>query len=185
MKVNIKLIFAIGICMVLTVKASAQSVEASKDGALEHFYFSMDFMAAGGGLANLNNSDYATYNFTAGLGYRFDRNWSVFIPIDVSAGMYNRKSTKNYNEQGTVGAGAAYQFNLNENRQAIEVSLSGASTYIKSDIDFFMSRLMVRYGLNYKNSRPFIGLGCIYLKPYDRNIKSKVMLGISIGVWVF
>lgn len=57
----------------------------------------------------------------------------------------NRLSTRNYVEQGTIGLGTTYQLNM-KGHKALGFSLTGGSTYVRSDLNYFKAKAAVSLG---------------------------------------
>jgi len=170
-----------GFLLVFLFFVLSGNVFGQENGALKHFYGSSEAYAAGLGM-NLNNSDFGIFGYDVSIGYAFDSGISLFCPVDLQVGMYNTKSTKNYNNQGTIGIGAGYMYKFKESYEMLEFRLSGASTMADRDINYFSTGFSIRYGIKVGHISPFTGVGVMYLSPYDSAVKDKAMLCVSFGV---
>ena len=98
--------------------------------------------------------------------------------------LLNRQSTKNFVEQGTLGIGGSYTLTMKDHK-ALEFVLSGNSTYIKSDLNYFKAKAAVNFGFHGLGGTPYVGLGCSYLSPYGNVGNGKVMFEVNIGFTIF
>lgn len=165
------------------VSASAQKSADNRDDA-PHFYTSTEFNIIGADFQGFGKSDFGAYGFTVSPGYRFNKHWAVFVPITTDILLLNRQSTRNFVEQGTMGLGGSYTLTMKDN-MAIEFALSGSSTYLKSDLNYFKTKAVVNFGFHSLTSAPYIGVGCSYMSPYDNAVNDKVMLEVNIGFTLF
>lgn len=98
--------------------------------------------------------------------------------------MLNRQSTKNFVEQGTLGLGGSYTLTMKDHK-ALEFVLSGNSTYIKSDLNYFKAKAVVNFGFHGLGGTPYVGIGCSYFSPYNNLMNDKVMFEVNIGFTIF
>lgn len=129
-------------------------------------------------------TNFGIFGFTVSPGYCFNENWALYVPVSSDILLMNRLSTRNYIEQGTLGLGAKYQLNMKEHK-ALGFSLSGGSTYIKSDINYFKAKAAVSLGFHGIGGSPYVSVGCTYMKPYQSAMKDKVLFECSIGFAIF
>lgn len=129
-------------------------------------------------------SDFGIFGFTINPGYRFNDNWAVYMPVSADMVLLNRQSTRNYVEQGTIGLGATYQVNMKDHA-ALGFSLTGGSTYIRSDLNYFKAKAAVTLGFHSMGRTPYVSIGCTYMKPYDNVMKDKLLFECSIGFVLF
>ena len=87
-------------------------------------------------------------------------------------------------EQGTLGLGGSYTLTMKDHK-ALEFVLSGNSTYIKSDLNYFKAKAAVNFGFHGLGGTPYVGIGCSYLSPYSNVARDKVMLEINLGFTIF
>lgn len=147
------------------------------------YHFTADF--------NMSASEYTKakpnfgiFGFTINPGYRFNDNWAVFMPVSADMVLMNRQSTRNYVEQGTIGLGASYHINMKDHA-ALGFALTGGSTYIKSDLNYFKAKAAVILGFHHLSKMPYVSVGCTYMKPYHNVMKDKVLFECSIGMTIF
>lgn len=169
--------------LISALTVSAQETNTYRDKA-PHFYCTTEFNMSGGDMQGWGKPDFGIMGIGVYPGWRFNQKWSVFVPVSADYVLLNRQSTRNFVEQGTLGLGGSYQLNM-KNHAALEFRLQGASTYIRSDIDYFKAKASVNFGIHGVGSSPFIGIGCSYFSPYDTAMKDKVMLELSIGMQLF
>ena len=101
----------------------------------------------------------------------------------------NCTTTKNFNETGTVGLGAAYAFNIGKNSY-IEPVISCATTYLKTDFNYLTPKFEVRWGVNPSSGKgllsPYVGLGLQYIHPYNNpNTPNMLMSYATLGFKLF
>ena len=72
-----------------------------------------------------------------------------------------------------------------KDRTTIEFALSGGSTYIKSDINYFKAKAAVSFGIHGIGCAPYVSIGCTYMNPYQSAMKDKFMFECSIGFAIF
>ena len=147
--------------------------------AKSRFYFTADFNMSASEYSKAG-TNFGIFGFTVNPGYRFNDNWVLYVPISSDMVLMNRLSTRNYVEQGTIGLGATYQLNMKEHK-AIGFSLSGGSTYIKSDLNYFKAKAAVSLGFHSIGGSPYVSVGCTYMSPYQNKMKDKVLFECSIG----
>ena len=122
---------------------------------------------------------------TASPGYKFNNRFSLRLPVELSVGMFNPSSTKNYDVLGTLGLNLAYNIVKNKNYR-LEMNLSSGSTYFKSDWSYLYGDATLRFGfagLGLVNS--YMGLGVKYYHPYQSTMSDIVALCFTFGVWMF
>jgi hypothetical protein len=150
------------------------------------------FNITSGGAPNLNFSskDFANRSFGVEIGYRFTPSFSLFTLATADINLLNCTTTKNYNETGTLGLGAAYAFNIGNNTY-IEPVISCASTYLKTDLNYLTPKFEIRWGTKNpwnKNSQlgPYVGLGLQYIHPYNNpNTPNMLMSYATLGFKLF
>ena len=165
----------------IAVSASAQESEREK---VSHFYSTTEFNMTGADFQGWGKPDFGSYGFTVSPGYRFNPHWAVFVPVSTDVLLLNRQSTKNYVEQGTLGLGGSYTLTMKDH-EALEFVLSGNSTYIKSDLNYFKAKAAVNFGFHGLGGTPYVGIGCSYLSPYSNVANDKLMLEINLGFTIF
>lgn len=179
-----KRIISIAALICATICASAKDVPADDvREAFSSWYSSLEINLAGGDY-NRGEPDFGIYGSTYNIGYRFNTNWAIYLPITADLLLFNRTSTRNFVEQGTLGIGGAYQLNMSHNR-ALEFCLTAASTYIPSDINYFKAKFMINFGLHSIGSAPYIGLGVSYFQPYEKHSPMRIMAEATIGIKLF
>ena len=179
-----KRISAIVALMIAAICASAKEVQTEDvREAFSSWYSSLEVNWAGGDY-NRGNPDFGIYGSTYNIGYRFNSNWAVYIPVSADIILQNRLTSRNFVEQGTLGIGGSYQLNLNH-KQALEFCLTAASTYIPSDINYFKARFMINFGLHSIGTAPYIGLGVSYFQPYEKHSPLRIMPEATIGIKLF
>lgn len=174
------------IIMVMLLSAltvSAREAANYRDKAPQ-FYCTADFSFSGGDYQGFGKPDFGINGAGVYPGWRFAGDWSVFLPVTCDFVLMNRQSTRNYVEQGTLGLGASYQLKMKQHK-AIEFKLSGGSTYIKSDLNYFRAKASVNLGLHGIGAAPYVGIGCSYFKPYNDGMQNKVLFEVSIGMQLF
>ena len=149
-----------------------------------HFYATAEFNMTGADYQGWGKPDFGSYGFTVSPGYRFNPHWAVFVPVNADVLLLNRQSTKNFVEQGTLGLGGSYTLTMKDH-MALEFVLSGNSTYIKSDLNYFKAKAAVNFGFHGLGGTPYVGIGCSYLSPYSNIADDKVMLEVNFGFTIF
>ena len=157
--------------LIAVISASAQESEREK---VSHFYTTTEFNMTGADFQGYGKPDFGSYGFTVSPGYRFNQHWAVFVPVNADILLLNRQSTKNFVEQGTLGLGGSYTLTMKDH-MALEFVLSGNSTYIKSDLNYFKAKAAVNFGFHGLGGTPYVGIGCSYMKPYGNIGNGKVM----------
>ena len=165
----------------IAVSASAQESEREK---VSHFYSTTEFNMTGADFQGWGKPDFGSYGFTVSSGYRFNPHWAVFVPVSTDVLLLNRQSTKNYVEQGTLGLGGSYTLTMKDH-MALEFVMSGNSTYIKSDLNYFKAKAAVNFGFHGLGGTPYVGIGCSYLSLYGNVANDKLMLEINLGFTIF
>lgn len=180
-----RIITILAAMVITTVSSLAQESQETFNyrEKVPHLYTTAELNIAGGEFQGWGKPDFGLYGFAISPGYRFNQNWSLFVPITADLILVNRQSTQNYVEQGTLGLGASYTIPMKDHT-AIEVVLSGGSTYIKSDINYFKAKAAVNLGFHGLGCSPYVGIGCSYLTQYNTG-KNLSMLEISIGFTIF
>lgn len=171
----IMLVLLCGVCL----SVNAQEKGAGKSGGM---LLSMDYVFAGEGYTNLNNSDFATNDFSIKLGYRFNNIVSVYIPVVAAVAKENLASTRNYTDQSLLGLGAEYAFNVRKVPFILDLSL--ASTIVPNEQKYLSGAFMIKVAGSSCATSPMVGLGVIYNKPYD-NSGARLLLGFSFGCRIF
>ncbi len=163
---------------------------SAQEKSFNRLYGAFNVSFGGAPHANFTNKDFANRSFGIELGYRFTPNFSLFALTTADINLLNATTTKNYNETGTLGVGAAYAFNVG-NRSYIEPVISCASTYLKSDFTYLTPKFEVRWGVNIPwggkyNTGPYLGLGIQYIHPYNNStVPNMVMSYATIGFKLF
>ena len=164
------------------VSASAQDSNYREKAS--HFYVNTEFNMTGADYQGWGKPDFGSYGFTVSPGYRFNPHWAVFVPVSTDVLLLNRQSTKNFVEQGTLGLGGSYTLTMKDHR-ALEFVVSGNSTYIKSDLNYFKAKAAVKLGFHGLGGTPYLGIGCSYLSPYGNVANDKLMFEINLGFTIF
>ena len=164
------------------VSASAQ--DSNYREKVSHFYTTTEFNMTGADFQGYGKPDFGSYGFTISPGYRFNQHWAVFVPVNADILLLNRQSTKNFVEQGTLGLGGSYTLTMKDHK-ALEFVVSGNSTYIKSDLNYFKAKAAVKLGFHGLGGTPYLGIGCSYLSPYGNVANDKLMLEINLGFTIF
>ena len=169
------------LALILALPMDAQD-NSSRD-AGSHYHFTADFNMSASDYSK-GKPDFGIFGFTINPGYRFNENWAVYMPVSADMVLLNRQSTRNYVEQGTIGLGATYQVNMKDHA-ALGFSLTGGSTYIRSDLNYFKAKAAVTLGFHSMGRTPYVSIGCTYMKPYDNVMKDKLLFECSIGFVLF
>jgi len=169
-------LFAAAVCM------SAQDNKTYRD-KVPHLHFTTEINTAGYDYHKWK-PDSGMFGFTVNPGYRFNANWAVYVPVSSDIVLLNRKTTRNYIEQATVGLGATYQLNMKDH-VALGFSLTGGSTCIRSDLNYFKAKASVSLGLHGVGGSPYVSIGCTYMNPYHSAMKDKFLYECSIGFAIF
>ena len=164
------------------VSASAQDSNFREK--VSHFYTTTEFNMTNADFQGYGKPDFGSYGFTISPGYRFNQHWAVFVPVNADILLLNRQSTKNFVEQGTLGLGCSYTLTMKDHK-ALEFVVSGNSTYIKSDLNYFKAKAAVKLGFHGLGGTPYLGIGCSYLSPYGNVANDKLMLEINLGFTIF
>lgn len=167
--------------LIAVISASAQESKREK---VSHFYTTTEFNMTCADFQGWGKPDFGSYGFTVSPGYRFNQHWAVFVPVNADILLLNRQSTKNYVEQGTLGLGGSYTLTMKDHK-ALEFVVSGNSTYIKSDLNYFKAKAAVNFGFHGLGGTPYVGIGCSYMKPYGNIGNGKVMFEVNIGFTIF
>lgn len=170
---------------ILTILAASllAAVCMSAQNADSHYHFTADFNMSASDYSK-GKPDFGIFGFTINPGYRFNDNWAVYMPVSADMVLLNRQSTRNYVEQGTIGLGATYQVNMKDHA-ALGFSLTGGSTYIRSDLNYFKAKAAVTLGFHSMGRTPYVSIGCTYMKPYDNVMTDKVLFECTIGFSIF
>lgn len=146
----------------------------------EYFYTSAEMVFSNG----FKKDDISTIDLGVRMGWRIDRNWSLFVPADISLLLYNRSTTRNYNADALLGLGLSRRFFLKAG-DSIELSAQYSSTFAPAPMHYMKPSIMVRYSLSEKSclSRFYGGLGGHWLHPYNNAAQDRFLLSVSIGVW--
>ena len=166
----------------IAVSASAQDSNYREKAS--HFYATAEFNITGADFQGWGKPDFGSYGFTVSSGYRLNPHWAVFVPVSTDVLLLNRQSTKNYVEQGTLGLGGSYTLTMKDH-MALEFVMSGNSTYIKSDLNYFKAKAAVSFGIHGIGCAPYVSIGCTYMNPYQSAMKDKFMFECSIGFAIF
>ena len=177
-----RILIILSVIVLTAVSASAQDSNYREKAS--HFYATAEFNLTGADFQGWGKPDFGSYGFTVSPGYRFNPHWAVFVPVNADVLLLNRQSTKNFVEQGTLGLGGSYTLTMKDHK-ALEFVLSGNSTYIKSDLNYFKAKAAVNFGFHGLGRTPYVGIGCSYLNPYGNVEKDKVMFEISFGFTMF
>ncbi len=164
----------LGICALLCASLQAQPSGGGWHNETEY--------CLSGGRLNLNDSDFATFNFTLKPGWRFASGLFVACPLTLSVGEYNLASSKNFDNQGLAGIAAGYHLPLSGKTDFLEAEISCSSTVLNTEFNYLDFGIQFRYGVKAGNFKPFFGLGLSYLRQYDRTVPDKCLLGASIGL---
>ena len=169
---------------IVLAAANASAEDSDYREKASHFYTIAEFNMTGADFQGWGKPDFGSYGFTVSPGYRFNPHWAVFVPVNADILLLNRQSTKNFIEQGTLGLGGSYTLTMKDH-MALEFVLSGNSTYIKSDLNYFKAKAAVNFGYHGLGATPYIGIGCSYLNPYGYIGNDKVMFEINFGFTIF
>ena len=167
--------------LIAVISASAQESKREK---VSHVYATAEFNMTGADFQGWGKPDFGSYGFTVSSGYRLNPHWAVFVPVSTDVLLLNRQSTKNYVEQGTLGLGGSYTLTMKDHK-ALEFVLSGNSTYIRSDLNYFKAKAAVNFGFHGLGGTPYVGIGCSYLSPYGNVVNDKVMIEVNLGFTIF
>ena len=178
------LLFIIISMAFLFAGADAIAQDSNYNEKASHFYTSTEFNFTGADFQGWGKPDFGSYGFTVSPGYRFNPHWALFVPVSTDVLLLNRQSTKNFVEQGTLGLGGSYTLTMKDH-MALEFVLSGNSTYIKSDLNYFKAKAAVNFGFHGLGGTPYVGIGCSYLSPYGNVANDKLMLEINLGFTIF
>lgn len=162
-----------------------EAVYARENGMHKHLYaswYASTYAAAS--RDDINGADWKRNLLNVSVGYRFNDSWSLYIPYNVELVQHNMTTTKNYFDQGSIGMGASYTFNICDSKRMFEVCASVASTLMKSTPRYLSSDLMIKYGFDLVCS-PTIGVGVMYLHSYDKSLADSFAFGITIGCLMF
>ena len=171
---QIKRFLLFGLCALLGASLQAQSSGGGWHNETEY--------RLSGSRLNLNDSDFAAFNFTLKPGWRFASGLFVACPLTLSIGEYNLTTSKNFDNQGLVGLSAGYHLPLFGDTNFMEAEISCSSTVLNTDFNYLDFGIHFRYGLKAGNFKPFFGLGLSYLRQYDRTVPDNFLLGASIGL---
>lgn len=145
-------------------------------------YLAGEFYASGT-KTNLNKSHLALLGPEVEIGYRFKNNLSLFLPVAFDVCEFNSKTTKNYSNQAALGLGMSYVIPFKNGEDDLELLLSGSSTVLNEDVDYFKAKFSARWGLTtFGCVVPFVGLGFAYLTPYHHEVKNAWMFNVSVGI---
>lgn len=161
---------------------SAQDTKTYRD-KVPHLHFTTEINIAGYDYYKLKANS-GIFGFTVNPGYRFNANWAVYVPVSSEIVLMNRQTTKNYIEQCTLGLGVTYQLNMKDH-MALGFSLTGGSTYIKSDLNYFKAKAAVSLGFHGIGGSPYVSIGCTYMNQYQSVMKDKFLYECSIGFAIF
>ena len=168
--------------LLAAVCMSAQETKTYRD-HVPHLHFTTEINMSGYDYYKLK-PDSGIFGFTVNPGYRFNANWAVYVPVSSDIVLMNKTTTRNYVEQTTVGLGATYQLNMKDH-MALGFSLTGASTCIRSDLNYFKAKAAVSLGIHGIGCAPYVSIGCTYMNPYQSAMKDKFMFECSIGFAIF
>ena len=166
------------------------SAASAQEKSFNRLYGAINFTSAGAPRLNFSTKDFATNAVGVELGYRFTPSFSLFALTTADINLLNYTTTKNFNETGTLGLGAAYAFNIG-NHSYIEPVISCATTYMKSDLSYLTPKFEVRWGVNnFAGAKgqlgPYIGLGLQYIHLYNTSTTPNMLMGCAtIGFKLF
>ena len=169
---------------IVLAAVSALAQEPNHREKASHFYTIVEFNMTGADYQGWGKPDFGSYGFTVSPGYRFNPHWALFVPVSTDVLLLNRQSTKNFVEQGTLGLGCSYTLTMKDH-MALEFVMSGNSTYIKSDLNYFKAKAAVNFGFHGLGGTPYVGIGCSYLRPYGNVGNDKVMIEVNLGFTIF
>lgn len=145
------------------------------------FYGSCNISFAGPKL-NTKLEAFAFRSLGIELGYRLTDRFSVFIPVSADMQLLNVRTTKNFNETGTVGLGATYAIPLSS-FSFLEPVLACSTTFLKTDFNYFTHKYELRWSTNVSHFRPFVGLGVQHVRFYDYEPTSDMkQIYLSLGI---
>lgn len=163
---------------------SAKETQEQDKSEASHLYFTTEINLSGGNFKGWGKPDFGIGSYTLGIGYRFNDNWSIWIPVSGDFLLLNKQSTRNFLEQGTIGLGTGYSLDLKEHK-AIRFSLNAGSTYMNSDINYLKVKAAVSFGFHNLKSSPYVSIGCTYFKPYSGLPDDIVLFETTIGFLIF
>ena len=156
---------------------------SAQEKSFNRLYGAINFSAGGAPNLNFTTKDFANRSLGIELGYRFTPSFSIFALTTADINLFNVNTTKNYNETGTLGLGAAYAFNIGNNSY-IEPVISCASTYMKTDFNYLTPKFEIRWGSKNpwnKNNHlgPYVGLGLQYIHPYNNSTTPNMLMSYA------
>ena len=165
------------------------SAASAQEKPFNRLYGAFNISFGGAPNANFTTKDFANRSLGVELGYRFTPNFTLFALTTADINLLNCTTTKNFNETGTVGLGAAYAFNIGKNSY-IEPVISCATTYLKTDFNYLTPKFEVRWGVNPSSGKgllsPYVGLGLQYIHPYNNPTTPNMLMSYAtIGLKLF
>lgn len=159
-----------------SVRVSAQEKEINRWSNTVEFSF----------IRNFNDFKHLSFfEVTASPGFKFNDRFSLRVPVEVSLGLFNQSTTKNYDILGTLGLTGACNI-IKSDKFRFEFNLSAGSTYFKSDWSYLYGNATFRFGFSSLGPiNPYIGIGVKYYHPYHQVKADIVSLPITFGIWMF
>ncbi len=113
-------------------------------------------------------------------GYGFNPHLSLYVPVALSAGLFDNGGVKNYETTGQIGLALGYS-PLHDRRQRLEIIARTGST-LGGNWQFMYYDLGLRYGLGSgAKSGLYVGAGIRYYDTYRGPFDNYCNLYISIG----
>lgn len=180
-----KVIFSLFLILGINMVSFAQSDLARR------LYGTISYSFGGAPKMNFTTNDFAIRSFNVELGYRPTDKFSIILPVSVDINLLNATTSKNYNETGTVGLGAALTLPIGKSSY-IEPVLSCSTTYLKTDVNYLTPKFEVRWGVGRldRSIIPFFGLYCglgiQYIHHYDNSpVPNMVLSYATVGIHLF
>jgi opacity protein-like surface antigen len=151
----------------------------------KHFCGFGQFSSSRSYFSDAKDSDYLTSQFTLSPGYKTSSGLSFYIPFELTFVGYNLETTKNFDYQGGLGVGIAYDITKKDEYFKMQIASACTSTIFNADIDFLSPKLELRLGYKGDYYGVYCGIGAEYMHTYSKDFDDKLMLRISFGTWIF
>lgn len=158
----------------LLLMFSANSVSAQQKGLSGRSGFQASF-------ASLNNqSEFKGYEYYVSPGYRFSSNFSTWVQAEVAIAHFKVDGVKNFEENGTLGIGAGYNF-LNSNEGTLELSVTAGNTLGGSDWKYLYIDGGLKWAIGKEKTRMYFGFGIRYYNSHNERYENYFNTYATIG----
>lgn len=129
--------------------------------------------------------DRSNIGYSIKFGCDLNPQWKTYINGKIKYEHYNRLTTQNFYTQMEWGLGMAYTFISNDGHFYYEPDLSISSEVFCKYPMGLNVKMACKAGVNTNRYKPFISIFFERMSPYDKKLKSRVYMGMSIGIDLF